>query len=282
MFLRLLSVCLSLLTFVCVLLLSLSLSLSLFHSQKLTVRIGRPATSEGHAEGTIATLLDGTNGWQTVPIPGGTSRARSGGWHENVILCVADGSRVTSFELATEVWPPRGQHAGDITEREVTIESIGTDGNPLETLVAWQSCGTSSTGGVRLRHDEQYPPIAYTPQTFPVVTSATSFLISVRHTNSTNTRSAGLAICRIHGSPGPDEERVAAEAVAGAAARAEAAAVADRHGGGSGRPSWHGGGGARGYAALARASHHRRDTKLRRIGGAGRKRGGGGWEHSYY
>ena len=170
--------------------------------EELTMDIDRPATSEGYAHGTAATMLGSTVGWMTDPIPAGQT--------ENVILCVAQhsGVRVTSFELATR------EHDG--VKSEVMIEIVDAGGNPLETLVRWQSFGTCSGRGTHY-------PRAYTPQTFPlaVPTFATRFRITLRHTNPKGEHgrspptsgggrrafspptSAGLAICRVHGCSPP-------------------------------------------------------------------------------
>ena len=148
----------------------------------LTLSVARPPTSEGGFDSsyTVENMLAGTKVWLTKPIFAGRDA-------ENVILRVADGSRVTSFELATN------KLIGGTCE--VSIESVDAGGNPLGTLVAWQSCGVGSFGG---------RPSTYTPKTFPVVTSATEFLITLRlrridmrlgHT------AAGLAICHARGTP---------------------------------------------------------------------------------
>ena len=162
---------------------ALFLDVPLLVPQEVTMCVTRQATSEDCSSmlGGSESMLAGEmcfGVWMTKPIPAGQT--------ENVTVCAADGSRVTSFELATI-----GHNVS-----EVSIESVDAEDNPLETLVAWQSCGTCSASG------EVFNPSDYAPKMFPVVSSATKFRITIRHTSVRSTYiAAGLAVCRAHGSP---------------------------------------------------------------------------------
>ena len=161
---------------------ALFLDVPLLHEQEVTLCVTRAATSD-MAKGVMkGGMRFGV--WLTMPIPAGQT--------ENVIICAADGSRVTSFELATIAHTGSELMTGYVSE--VSIESVDVEGNPLETLVTWQSCGVCS--------GEVFSLSDYTPKRFPVVTSAIKFRITLRHNYmSSGNMAAGLAICRAHGSP---------------------------------------------------------------------------------
>lgn len=124
----------------------------------------------------------------------------------DVILGVMETSCVTRFDLASYIGD---QWFRRIIPNMVSIESVqvargepGAYVQPLETLVAPQPCGTH-TG---FRYGD---PTTYTPDTFPVVSDATEFLVSIIRGVDTNVRPvsedtprptfSGLAICRAFG-----------------------------------------------------------------------------------
>ena len=161
----------------------------------LHITIARPATSEYSVEYTMSTLLarQGTRLWETADLSNLAPAFRN----PTAIVCVADGSRVTSFEVATLIDGP-----GCLDLTEMSIEAVDAAGNsldPVEILIPMQRCGSCSGTDYHTRNDWR----SYTLQTFEVDTSATQFLITLRHSNvgAPNTRSyAGLAIFRARGS----------------------------------------------------------------------------------
>ena len=100
---------------------------------------------------------------------------------ESVVLGVAAGSRVTSFDVASFL---------SMSEQQMCVEEVAADGTVGATLIAWNHYGTQQ-GGSTSRAD-------YTPATIAVETTATRFKVSVRHTFALNT-DAGLAIFRATG-----------------------------------------------------------------------------------
>ena len=161
----------------------------------LHITIARPATSEYSVEYTMSTLLarQGTRLWETADLSNLAPAFRN----PTAIVCVADGSRVTSFEVATLIDGP-----GCLDLTEMSIEAVDAAGNsldPVEILIPMQRCGSCSGTDYHTRNDWR----SYTLQTFEVDTSATQFLITLHHSNvgAPNTRSyAGLAIFRARGS----------------------------------------------------------------------------------
>ena len=100
---------------------------------------------------------------------------------ESVVLSVAAGSRVTSFDVAS---------VGSESVRQMCVEEVAADGTVGATLVAWNHYGTRSGRGDK--------PSGYTPATIVVETTATRFKVSVRHTFRFDI-TAGIAIFRTMG-----------------------------------------------------------------------------------
>ena len=100
---------------------------------------------------------------------------------ESVVLGVAAGSRVTSFDVASLC---------SQSELQMCVEEVAADGTVGATLVAWKHYGTHSGG---------YKPSNYTPATIAVETTATRFKVSVRHTCTGANTVAGVAIFRATG-----------------------------------------------------------------------------------
>ena len=152
---------------------------------KLTVKILTPETSTFSSTRTVGTMLEGTNVWAT--------KRTFAGREESVILGVAAGSRVTSFDVAT--YMSRSTH-------QMCVEEVDMDGTVRATLIPWSSYGAlcSNTG----------LPSDYTPATITVDTTATRFKVSARQTCS-NGFIAGVAVFRVFGeasmerAPDPDE-----------------------------------------------------------------------------
>ena len=138
---------------------------------ELTVDIVTPATNETNCRYTAINMLAGTWVWHTSFIPGHQV--------ESVVLGVAAGSRVTSFDVAS---------LDSSSEYQMCVEEVAADGTVGATLVAWKHFGMySGIGFFMLRK--------YTPATIAVETTATRFKVSVRHTVSFND-STGVAIFR--------------------------------------------------------------------------------------
>jgi len=102
---------------------------------------------------------------------------------ESVVLGVAAGSRVTSFDVATT----EGK-----SEFQMCVEEVAADGTVGSTLIEWNHYGTLGGGA----HKPGYCSFPL-PATIAVETTATRFKVSVRHTFSYN--SAGVAIFRATG-----------------------------------------------------------------------------------
>ena len=100
---------------------------------------------------------------------------------ESVVLGVAAGSRVTSFDVATT----EGK-----SEFQMCVEEVAADGTVGATLVAWKHYGTYSGNWSK--------PSNYTPATIAVETTATRFKVSVRRTDSSYCN-AGVTIFRAAG-----------------------------------------------------------------------------------
>jgi len=138
----------------------------------LVVEIVAPATSNFGSGYTVTNMLAGKKIWKTDYMPG----------HEfhSVVVSVAAGSRVTSFDVAS-YWSR--------SECQMCVEEVAADGTVGVTLVAWNNYGTFSGVG--------FKPSNYTPATIAVKTTATRFKVSVRHTFSYS--DAGVAVFRATG-----------------------------------------------------------------------------------
>ena len=99
---------------------------------------------------------------------------------ESVVLGVAAGSRVTSFDVASFL---------SMSEQQMCVEEVAADGTVGATLVAWKHYGTRRSG---------FKPSDYTPATIAVETTTTRLKVSVRHTFAMNT-GTGVAIFRATG-----------------------------------------------------------------------------------
>ena len=142
---------------------------------ELAVEIVTPATSEFNSTYTANNMLAGTDVWFTKNMPAHQV--------ESVVLGVAAGSRVTSFDVASTV---------SMSGFQMFVEEVAADGAVGATLIAWKHYGTCSGMG-----DE---PSDYTPATIAVETTATRFKVSVRHTRSFNNGACtGIAIFRATG-----------------------------------------------------------------------------------
>ena len=138
----------------------------------LAVEIVTPPTSEVSSNYSATKMLAGEKVWVTKVVH--THQA------ESVVLGVAAGSRVTSFDVAS-YWSR--------SDRQMCVEEVAVDDTVGATLVAWKHYGTCS-GGAK--------PSDYTPATIAVETTATRFKVSVRHTFAMNT-GTGVAIFRATG-----------------------------------------------------------------------------------
>ena len=138
----------------------------------LVVEIVNPPTSEANSRYTAINMLAGEKVWFTKGMPAHQV--------ESVVLSVAAGSRVTSFDVAS---------AWSLSEQQMCVEEVAADGTVGATLIAWKHYGTRSGG---------YKPSDYTPATIAVETTATRFKVSVRQTFGSH-NSAGLAIFRATG-----------------------------------------------------------------------------------
>jgi hypothetical protein len=122
----------------------------------LAVEIVTPATSAFNSS-TVTNMLAGRKVWYTKAMP--TDQV------ESVVLGVAAGSRVTSFDVASYC---------SRRERQMCVEEVAADGTVAATLIAWNSYGAYS--------GDYSKPSDYTPVTIAVETTATRFKVSVRHT----------------------------------------------------------------------------------------------------
>ena len=141
----------------------------------LAVEIVTPPTSEYDSLRTAINMLAGRSMWCTKVMPAHQV--------ESVVLGVAAGSRVTSFDVASFL---------SMSEQQMCVEEVAADGTVGATLVAWKHYGTFSGACPGLAK-----PCDYTPSTIAVETTATRFKVSVRHTFSYT--SAGVAIFRATG-----------------------------------------------------------------------------------
>ena len=139
---------------------------------ELEVEIVNPPTSEC-SNYTAAKMLAGEKVWITKDMPAHQP--------ESVVLGVAAGSRVTSFDVASFL---------GMSEQQMCVEEVAADGTVGATLVAWKHYGTRSGYGFGTRN--------YFPATIAVETTATRFKVSVRHTD-TQGNIPGLAIFRATG-----------------------------------------------------------------------------------
>ena len=118
-------------------------------------------------------MLAGRKVWLTKNMPANQV--------ESVVLGVAAGSRVTSFDVAPYA---------SKSEIQMRVEEVAADGTVGATLVAWMHYGTFS--------GDYSKPSEHTPATIAVKTTATRFKVSVRHTFGFNA-TTGLAIFRATG-----------------------------------------------------------------------------------
>ena len=139
----------------------------------LAVEIVTWPTSEVSSNYSATKMLAGRKVWCAKVMPAHQV--------ESVVLGVAAGSRVTSFDVAS-LW--------SMSESQMCVEEVAADGAVGATLIAWKHYGTCSGMG-----DE---PSDYTPATIAVETTATRFKVSIRHAVLGDT-SAGLAIFRATG-----------------------------------------------------------------------------------
>ena len=141
---------------------------------ELTLEIATPPTSEYYSDFTVVNMLAGEKVWCTKTMPAHQV--------ESVVLSVAAGSRVTSFEVASR-WSK--------SDRQVCVEEVGADGSSVgATLVAWNHFGTCSGFGLM--------PSNHTSDTIVVETTATRFKVSIRHGREYETF-ASLTIFRAMG-----------------------------------------------------------------------------------
>jgi len=142
----------------------------------LVAEIVTPATSEGYGLRSVykaANLLAGAEMWMTKGTP--TEKV------ESVVLGVAAGSRVTSFDVASLM---------STSTHPMCVEEVAADGTVGATLIAWSYYGTHS--------GDWRKPSNYTPATIAVETTATRFKVSVRRTDSSYCN-AGVTIFRAAG-----------------------------------------------------------------------------------
>ena len=140
----------------------------------LAVEIVTPAMSEYDSIFTTINMLAGEKVWGTKSMPAHQV--------ESVVLDVAAGSRVTSFDVAS---------VGSRSDCEMCVEEVAADGTVGATLLAWNKYGTCS--------GDYNMPSSYTPATIAVETMATRFKVSVLHTYVSGYRCAGVAIFRATG-----------------------------------------------------------------------------------
>ena len=139
----------------------------------LDVEIVTPAMSKLNSNYSATKMLAGKHVWFTKKMPSLQV--------ESVVLGVAAGSRVTSFDVAS---------FRSMSENQMCVEEVAADGTVGATLLAWKHYGTYSGSWAK--------PSNYTPATIAVETTATRFKVSVRHTFSFNS-AAGLTIFRATG-----------------------------------------------------------------------------------
>ena len=158
----------------------------------LSVEIAGPPTNEYNSDYTVARMLAGTNVWYTTDL-----LARQ---VESVLLSVAAGSHVMSFDIAS---------FRSAAMLEMRVEEVDAGVAVGATIVPWRHYGTLRRAG--------YKPSHYTPVTIAVETTATRFKVSVRRTHdgpdSGSEESprvtmalpmhAGVAIFRASGVPSP-------------------------------------------------------------------------------
>jgi hypothetical protein len=97
---------------------------------ELEVEIVIPATSMYSSIATADNMLAGRKVWFTNSVP-----AKPAHQAESVVLGVAAGSRVTSFDVAS---------VDSQSERQMCVEEVAADGTVGATLVAWDNYGTQS------------------------------------------------------------------------------------------------------------------------------------------
>ena len=143
----------------------------------LAVEIVTPAMNEYDSIFTTINMLAGEKVWGTKSMPAHQV--------ESVVLDVAAGSRVTSFDVAS---------VGSRSDCEMCVEEVAADGTVGATLIAWNK----KYGTVSSRGTYSLTPSSYTPATIAVETTATRFKVSVRHTSGYSA-CTGVAIFRATG-----------------------------------------------------------------------------------
>ena len=123
----------------------------------LAVEIVTWPTSEVSSNYSATKMLAGRKVWCAKVMPAHQV--------ESVVLGVAAGSRVTSFDVASLC---------STSEQQMCVEEVAADGTVGATLIAWNQFGTYSGDYSKLSD--------YTPVTIAVETTATRFKVSVRHT----------------------------------------------------------------------------------------------------
>jgi len=141
----------------------------------LAVEIITPPMSEYDSIRTAINMLAGRSMWCTKIMPAHQV--------ESVVLGVAAGSRVTSFDVASY---------GGKSYLQMCVEEVAADGAVGATLIAWKHYGTHSGRDYR-------KPSNYSPATIAVETTATRFKVSVRHTDVCDYTCVGVAIFRATG-----------------------------------------------------------------------------------
>ena len=149
----------------------------------LEVEIVTPPTSESSKYYTATTMLAGEKVWCTKKMPAHQV--------ESVVLGVAAGSHVTSFDVASY---------GSMDDQQMCVEEVAADGTIGATLVAWKHYGTHNRS-YTTQHSRSYnTPSNYTPATIAVETTATRFKVSVHHTyDALQGYYTGVAIFRATG-----------------------------------------------------------------------------------
>ena len=140
----------------------------------LAAEIVTPETSV-HSRCTVTSMLAGTWVWCTDMIPAHQV--------ESVVLGVAAGSRVMSFDVAS-------------FRSRMCVEEFAADDAVGATLIAWNNYGTRSGGSKR----SNYTLRGVTFATIAVETTATRFKVCIRHTQDLRPDTfAGVAIFRATG-----------------------------------------------------------------------------------
>ena len=146
--------------------------------EELPVGIASPATSVGFNSYTVEKMLADTKVWLTKEIPS---------LQEESFECmVPRGSVVTGFSAAT---------LEACSEKQMRIEEVKMDGSIGAEIFSWNYCG-ACTGTC-------WYPSSHTPHSIAVITTATRFKVSVRHTCADSCGPAGVSIFRVLGIAAP-------------------------------------------------------------------------------